>query len=378
MKPYLTNLAVFLLTFFLGTLIGQSYYSPEKRVKSEPVTEPSLYSSEPQVRLEVIEVRNPDQSRWNLNAGYLSLYDVGFFDDRNILALYSQDGMRVSRDGGGTWERLSIQSGGIPKETFGLQGLDLLNSKIGWAFGQSLIKTVDGGRTWANVKLPEWIDNQQAKFLDEDIGFIAGRGGYCERGSGRCDTWLSVYKTANGGKTWRESFKTKEFDTPWKITFVDENIAMIIGGGGWLYRTADGGMSWKAIIKRDFGRVMSISRSPDGLFWLFGKNSIRFSDDLGKTWYQAENVSRNAVDHEWWSVDFTKDGLGVAVSEDASILVTHDSGKSWNQVTSNLHVNGRLLVRDNPYMEALRGIHLYGNRGIITGSQRDYVISFAR
>jgi photosystem II stability/assembly factor-like uncharacterized protein len=379
MKHFLAKLAVFLLSFLLGTLSGQ-YYSPDKRVITEPVGGRSIVTFEPEVHLQVIQVRDTDQSRWNSNSGYLSMYDAGVFDDRNILALYSQDGMHVSHDGGKTWERVFIESGGLPKETggFGLEGLDVLDSRVGWAFGQSLIKTIDGGRTWTNLKLPEWIDNQQVKFLNENVGFIAGRGGFCERGSGRCNTWLSVYKTVNGGRTWRKSFKTKEFDTPWKITFVDENIAMIIGGGGWLYRTVDGGRSWKAILMRDVGRVMSISRSPDGFFWLFGKNSIRFSDDLGKTWYQAENLPRSAVEHEWWSVDFTKDGLGVAVSEDASILVTRDGGRSWNLVTTNLHVNGKLPVHDNPFTEALRGIRLYGDRGIITGSQRDYVISFAR
>lgn len=312
-----------------------------------------------------------------MNSGYLSLYDSVFFDESTILSLYLQDGMRISHDGGRTWDRLFVENGGLPEASGGflLYGLEFLDRQIGWAFGTRLIKTEDGGKTWAALKLPEWIDNQKAKFLNENIGYVAGRGGYCERGTGECNTWLSVYKTIDGGKTWRRSFRTKEFDTPWGIEIVDENIAMIIGGGSSLYRTTDGGRTWKAILRNEIGRVMSISRSSDDRYWLFGKNSIRFSDDIGRTWHKAENLNESVVGHEWWSVDFTDEGLGVAVSEEAVIILTRDNGRTWKQISTNLHVDGKVPVPNNPFNEQFRVVELFGNKGIINGSQRDYLLS---
>jgi hypothetical protein len=46
------------------------------------------------------------------------------------------------------------------------------------------------------------------------------------------------------------------------------------------------------------------------------------SDDLGKTWRAAETIDASLLKHDWWSVDFTQDGIGVAVSEDAAIALT--------------------------------------------------------
>lgn len=376
MKHFLTHIFVFLVTLIVGILAGQTYFQFTKAA-SPLLIAPPLTKTEPEMHLEVIEVRDSDVSRWDMNSGYLSMSDAVFFDDQKIMALW-QDGIRVSHDGGKTWGLPFAETGELSKATGGVWGIDFLDAKIGWAFGNGLIKTDDGGQSWKDIELPEWIDNQQVKFLNENVGFIAGRGGYCERGSGRCNTWLSVYKTVNGGKTWRKSFKTKDFDTPWDILLVDENIAMITGGGDSLYRTTNGGRTWKKIIDGKNMSVLSVSRSPDGRFWLFGKNSIRLSDDLGLTWHAADNVDENLVDHEWWSVDFSNEGIGVAVSDDAAVMLTRDSGRSWKQVLTNLHVNGKIPIPNNPFNEQFQGVQLYGDKGIIRGSQRDYLFSIRR
>ncbi len=52
------------------------------------------------VYLERIEVKDADTSRWNMNDGYLDMLDVAFFEEKTIFALYLQDGLRVSHDGG--------------------------------------------------------------------------------------------------------------------------------------------------------------------------------------------------------------------------------------------------------------------------------------
>ena len=266
------------------------------------------------------------------------MYDAEFLDENTIFALYLEDGMRMSHDGGKTWRRMFAESGGIPKGSgYSPHTLEFLYQSTGWAAGSSLISTRDGGQTWQNIRVPEWMDSLKVKFLNENVGYVAGRGGYCERGTGRCKLWMGVYKTTDGGRTWKKSFRTRENTTPWDIVIVDESIAMITADSGWLYRTDNGGRSWKPVLDKDYHHVMSISRAPDGCYWLFGTSSIRVSDDLGLTWKKAENIDEGIVNHEWWSVDFTEDGLGVAVSEEAAIALTRDGGRSWKQVTSNLH-----------------------------------------
>jgi len=372
MKRTILSLPVGLITFLFGILVAVRFISPT----IEPAIEAPIAAANTfEIYLERIEARDENQSNWNINGGYLRMYSSVFLDSNTILSVYSGDGMHISHDGGRSWECL-FRPSGFPPATkgFSLSSLEFLDSQIGWASGSCLISTTDGGQTWTNVKLPEWVDNIKVKFFDRDTGYAAGRGGNCERGSSGC-TWLSVFKTSDGGKTWSKSFRYEGIDTPWDIVVVDKNVAMVTAGGGWLHRTTNGGRSWKTVLDDGYGRCMSLSRASDGRFWLFGKNSIRVSDDLGKTWVEAPNIDSNILNHEWWSAAFTDTGTGVAVSEDASIVITRDNGRSWKLVPSNLHVNGKIRVPNNPFDEALRGITLSGNKGIILGSQGDYLIT---
>lgn len=328
-----------------------------------------------EIFLNPIKVRNSDQSKWNVNNGYLNLYDAVILDTQNILTLHLQDGFRISHDGGQSWQKLYNETGGLPGATggFRLSSLDFIDPIHGWAGGSCLIKTVDGGISWQNVKIPEWIDNMEIKFLNENTGYIAGRGGSCDRGTGECNLWLSVYKTINGGRTWKRVLKTHDGDTPWQIFAVNEDITMVTFGGGWLYRTEDGGKSWKSVLSGLSQRVMSISRSPNGRLWIFGRCSILRSDDLGVTWIKAAGFPDDVIHHEWWSAAFNETGVGIAVAEDAAIAITYDSGDSWKRVLSNLHFNNKIPVSDCPLDEQLRSVMIRGNKGIIQGSQRDYL-----
>jgi photosystem II stability/assembly factor-like uncharacterized protein len=139
-------------------------------------------------------------------------------------------------------------------------------------------------------------------------------------------------------------------------------------------RTQNGGKSWHKVYHRDYGGAKTIASAPDGRLWVFGKNNIIVSDDFGETW-SAARLDGSLSNHDWNSVDFTQDGIGAAVGEDAAIALTRDGGNSWKRVPSNLHVNGKIPVPNDPFDEALRRVKLNGRTGIVMGSQRDYLIS---
>ena len=184
MKRTILSLPVGLITFLFGILVAVRFISPT----IEPAIEAPIAAANTfEIYLERIEARDENQSNWNINGGYLRMYSSVFLDSNTILSVYSGDGMHISHDGGRSWECL-FRPSGFPPATkgFSLSSLEFLDSQIGWASGSCLISTTDGGQTWTNVKLPEWVDNIKVKFFDRDTGYAAGRGGNCERGSSGC------------------------------------------------------------------------------------------------------------------------------------------------------------------------------------------------
>ncbi len=74
------------------------------------------------------------------------------------------------------------------------QNLSFVDSLVGYAVSESLLKTIDGGKTWQSIGeiLNEWGGQEKVyglKFITRDIGFYQ-------------DRWQTLYRTTNGGVTW--------------------------------------------------------------------------------------------------------------------------------------------------------------------------------
>jgi hypothetical protein len=127
MKKAISLLPTAVVTFLIGTF-AFTLLTPRPNNHTIQVY-PTLIS--PAVHLEIINVRDPDVRQ--RNPEYLSMFDAVYFDQKTILALYLQDGMRTSNDGGKTWESMFVESGGLPAATGGFTfgALILLVRKMG-------------------------------------------------------------------------------------------------------------------------------------------------------------------------------------------------------------------------------------------------------
>ena len=357
---FLTAILTFLISISIVLFVGFRSQSLVKPIKQKDSVEKFPIKLEP------------------INLGDNGFYDVAYLDKNTVLSVTVRDGMQISKNHGRTWERMFVKTSGFPPQTGGwtLQSLSFIDSQKGWASGSVVISTKDGGRTWKEVKLPRWMRKIKVNFLNESIGYIVGSIAVRDKHTDVTKPGIQVYKTVNGGKTWRKSYSDSTSHTPWEILTLDEKTTLLIIDGNILLRTENGGKTWQKVYERLYGGVKSVSQSPDGNLWLFGNDNILFSTDFGKTWRKPKSLSNTIVNHDWWSVDFNKKGLGVAVSEDAAIALTKDGGKTWSEVKSNLHYEDRIYVPNNPFNEALRGIHLSKDSGIVLGSQKDYIISF--
>lgn len=130
-------------------------------------------------------------------------------------------------------------------------------------YGDGVYKSVDGGRSWAHMGLPEshHIGRVLIHFTDPDVVYVAAQGHLYSENPER-----GVYKTTDGGATWEKSLEVvvdgvyvgatevvmspddpevlfaaayQRFRRPWSFSGA--------GPGSGIYRSGDGGDSWERL-----------------------------------------------------------------------------------------------------------------------------------
>jgi len=141
----------------------------------------------------------------------------------------------------------------------------------------TVLVTRDGGRDWQTVTvqidtdLREIIDLRDTCFVDADNVWAAGRGGEY------------LLHSADGGKTWA----VQRVNTPGSngclhsVHFIDARTGLAVGDLGRVYKTTDGGATWRAV-RNDAARVavLVVAGGPSRTAWytlahLYGSNGWR-------------------------------------------------------------------------------------------------------
>lgn len=237
--------------------------------------------------------------------------------------------------------------------------------------GNGVYKSVDGGKSWENKGLnnTRHISRIIINPGDPNILFVAAMGHLWGPNKER-----GVYKTIDGGKTWKNVLYINE-NTGIADMAMDPSDSLTLyaaaydhrrlpyyfrsgGPGSGLYKTADGGKTWKKLEKDlpegVMGRIgIAVSHSnPDVIYALIEhKNGgIWRSENKGESWERTcdnetyQTVNSRPFYYSQIRVDPTDDNVIYVFS--GGLFVSRDMGKRFKSISGNTHPDHHALWID--------------------------------
>jgi len=208
--------------------------------------------------------------------------------------------------------------------------------------------------------------------LSKDRAFVVGYGG-------------KILETTDGGFSWE--IRPSGVDTAlYAVRFTDDQHGWIAGQEGIVLHTADGGRSWQPQTSNAIYEEKDGTKFPLYLFglyaidnehaWAVGDRSILTStSDGGKTWRARKvpmeldlsgGVSLAAADPIFYDVQFTDLQHGWIVGEFGKIMYTNDGGETWHEQERTLMEGTEIF--DPLDLPTLYGLHMVdGQRGLAVG-----------
>ncbi|MFT6795796.1 MAG: photosystem II stability/assembly factor-like uncharacterized protein [Maribacter sp.] len=209
------------------------------------------------------------------------------------------------------------------------------------SFGDGVYKSTDGGTTWQNMGLK---DSQHISKIivhpdDSNTVWVASQGPLWNKGGDR-----GLYKTTDGGKTWKKTLGNDQWTGVTEVVIDQENpdilyaatwdrhrtVAAYMGGGpgSGLHRSTDGGETWTKLTNGLPTQNM-------------GKIGLAISSFNPKTLYAAIELERR-TGGVWRSDD------GGSSWQKQSKTVTGGTGPHYYQeLYASPHHDGRLYLMDN-------------------------------
>ncbi len=207
--------------------------------------------------------------------------------------------------------------------------------------------------------------------LSKDRAFVVGYGG-------------KILETTNGGSSW--DVRPSGTDSAlYGIKMVDEKQGWIVGQEGLVLHTADGGKTWQrqesnASFKDSDGTpkrayLFSLDALDANTAWAVGDRSILISTtDGGKTWTSRKvkmeldtsgGESLAAADPIFYAIKFIDAQHGWIVGEFGKIMFTSDGGQTWREQEKTLMSaeSGFFDLLDLPTMF---GVHASDQQNVVT------------
>ena len=179
--------------------------------------------------------------------------------------------------------------------TASFRSMDVVNKKVIWAGGTAgtVIKSVDGGKNWFIKKVGETgLDFRGIAAFNKKQAVIVSAG-LAENGAAK------IFRTGDGGQSWKLVFDTSEEGVFLDgVCFLDKKNGFVfgdaLGNEVYLLETLDGGNSWTRIPAERLPKVKpgsaSFAASNSGMvhfdnqIWYAFQSQLLYSSDAGFNW----------------------------------------------------------------------------------------------
>lgn len=309
---------------------------------------------------------------WQVQKENTNIVSLCVIDENMVYVLITGDPYRYAilktSNGGVNWEYIYLNY-----ENKHFNTICFVNRDTGFVVGSFwdgsinhalVLRTENGGMTWTEIISPTLGAISNIQFIHDSTGFFLDEYSFL------------LYKTEDAFKTWPTS---PIIDTTYIFSYYALNrdtICAVVqegGVGNWgagcnLQKSVNGGQTWenKFFINWWVDKVYFSSSQTGFLFGgaPYGGTIVR-SIDAGENWkFQLLSFPFHDVSFINKDIGLACGGLDEVHFTNGNILVTHDSGKSWEVCLSTPIVRTCLLVNDQVGFASIDTIGFRGSSSI--------------
>ena len=350
MRHFSIVCALFMSALFAGPLSAQ-------RKKSSGSADNSS-----EISLDAFEFRNIGPA---FLSGRIADIAIDPNNENRWFVAVGSGGVWKTDNAGTTWQPLFDEEGSY---STGCVTIDPSNSQVIWvgtgenvggrhvAYGDGIYKSEDGGASWNNMglKTSEHISKIVVHPTDPNTVWVAAQGPLWSKGGER-----GVYKTSDGGKTWKQVLGDNEWTGATELVIDPRNpeviyaatwdrhrtVAALMGGGpgSGLHRSTDGGETWTKLSQglptSNMGKIgLAISpQQPDVLYAAIEldrkSGAVYRSADRGASWTKMSNtVSGGTGPHYYQELYASPHKFDRLYLMNVRVLTSEDGGKTFAEL----------------------------------------------